>query len=258
MVVPTAKSPPTIFFIPGAWHEIWVFDQLRAVLEARGFETQALDLPTIISNDPNLGLMDDAKFVHSALTTLADAGKEILILPHSYGGHVAANAVTGLGVRQRAAAGLQGGVLMIANLATMITPAGVCLLNNLGGKPLPWFGIGDDGLFTANGAMDLFYHDVKPELAAKAIAGLRRMSYRVVSDISEHDPWNNGIEVGYIFCKNDHSISLDAQKAMASIFPEGFFTATLESSHSPFFSIPEATADVIENAVEYARAKLSS
>ncbi|KAI1272203.1 Alpha/Beta hydrolase protein [Xylaria sp. FL0933] len=257
MAASTAKNPPTIFFIPGAWHEIWVFDQLRAVLEARGFETEALDLPTIVSNDPNIGLMDDAKLVHSALTTLIDAGKEVVIVPHSYGGQVAANAVTGLGVRQRAAAALPGGVLMIANLATMFTPAGTCLLNNLGGKPLPWFGIDDDGLFTANGAMDLFYHDVEPELAAKAVAGLRRMSYRVVSDISEHDPWNDGIEVGYIFCKNDHSISLDAQKAMASIFPEGFFTATLEASHSPFLSMPEATADVIEDAVKCACAKLS-
>ncbi|KAI1313263.1 Alpha/Beta hydrolase protein [Xylaria venustula] len=255
MTVSTEENLPTVFLIPGAWHEKWVFDQLRAILETRGFETEALDLPTIVSKNSKLGLADDAQYIHSALATLADAGKDIIIVPHSYGGHVAANAVTGLGVKERAAAGLRGGVLMIANLATMITPAGVSLLKNLGGNPLPWFGITEDGMLTANGALDLFYHDVEAELAAKAVAELKPISYRVVTDVSEHAPWDNGIEVGYIFCKDDHSIPIGAQMAMASIFPVGFFTATLESSHSPFLSMPDATADVIQDAVKYARAK---
>ncbi len=141
MAVPTEKTAPTIFFIPGAWHDVWVFDNLRTVLEDRGFETIAAELPTIVSKDASIGLAEDAKHVHSALTTLVNAGKEIIIVPHSYGGHVAANAVTGLGAKERAAAGLQGGVLMIANLATMIVPAGFNLLQHLGGNNLPWWDI---------------------------------------------------------------------------------------------------------------------
>ncbi len=104
----------------------------------------------------------------------------------------------------------------------------------------------------------MFYHDVEADLAAKAAAGIKAMSFRVVSDISEHEPWNNGIAAGYIFCLDDHSIPLEAQKAMASLFPEGFFTASLPSSHSPFLSMPEATADVIQDAVRYARSKTQS
>ncbi|KAI1422516.1 Alpha/beta hydrolase fold-1 [Xylaria sp. FL1777] len=255
MASSTEKTLPFIFLIPGAWHEKWVFDKQRAVLEARGFETEAAELPSIVSNDPKLGLHDDAKHVHSALTELVNAGKEIILLPHSYGGHVAANAVTGLGFKERAAAGLPGGVIMIANLATMIVPSGVCLLKNLGGNNLPWWGFPEEGMFTAEGAQDLFYHDVDSELVAKALENLRAMPYRVVSDISEHEPWNNGVAVGYIFCKDDHSIPLQAQEAMASMFPAGFFTASLPSSHSPFFSMPEALADVIQDAVVYARSK---
>jgi hypothetical protein len=41
---------------------------------------------------------------------------------------------------------------------------------------------------------------------------------------------------------------------MASQFPVGSFTASLNSSHSPFLSQPSAVADAIEKAAKHAAA----
>ncbi|KAK5636311.1 hypothetical protein RRF57_012023 [Xylaria bambusicola] len=118
----------TIFFVPGAWHTPWVFDSVRSILSARGFETDAAALATAGSSDPDIGLHDDAAKVRSALTKLIDDGKEVLVLAHSYGGIVASNAVKGLSTTQRTADGLKGGISMVVYLAAFTIPANTSLV----------------------------------------------------------------------------------------------------------------------------------
>ena len=131
-------AQPTIVFAPGAWHTPDCFDLAREALHDRGWATEAVAYPSVGAEPPNKGLQDDAAAVRAVLQHLADEGKQIVLVVHSYGGLVGAEAVQGLGQRQRAEKGLKGGVVMLVYLAAFVTPAGKSIKKMLGGQFLPW------------------------------------------------------------------------------------------------------------------------
>ncbi|RWA05959.1 hypothetical protein EKO27_g9141 [Xylaria grammica] len=251
------QSSPTIFFIPGAWHGPWVFDNVRSILSARGFETEASSLATVGSTDPSVGLLSDAAKARSALTTLIDDGKEVILVAHSYGGIVASNAVEDLEIEQRISNGLTGGVVMILYVTAFAVRPNTNLLTAVGGHYADWWDVSEDGFITPINPVDIFYADVEPSVAEKVIATIRPMPINFINDASLYDPWNQGFEVGYIFAEEDHAIHISAQKAMFAQLPAGSFSASLRSSHSPFFSMPDALADAIQDAANYAIMKRS-
>lgn len=124
---------PTIFFIPGAWHKPWVFDTVRSVLSDRGYETDALELATAGSEDAAVGVLDDTAKIRNTLSKIVDAGEDVLVVAHSYGGVPTSSAVQGLSKEQRAAEGKPGGIIMLLYLAAFTCPAGSTLLQALGG-----------------------------------------------------------------------------------------------------------------------------
>lgn len=134
--MPTPK--PTIVFAPGAWHTANSFDGVREALQARDWPTEAVDYPSVGAEPPTKGAADDADAVRSVIEKLADEGKHIILVGHSYGGLVIANAVKGLGYKQRKEEGKAGGVLTLVYLSAFVTPVGTSLLDLLGGNPLPW------------------------------------------------------------------------------------------------------------------------
>ncbi|KAI1366859.1 hypothetical protein F5Y08DRAFT_327101 [Xylaria arbuscula] len=258
----TASSLPTVFFVPGAWHKPWVFDDVRSILSARDYETDAEALATAGSPDPNIGLLDDAAKIRSALMKHINDGKEVLIVAHSYGGVVASNAVKGLGIAERTASGLKGGIVMVVYLAAFIIPANTSLTtaasdaSSAGHGPPDWWVVSEDGKYVSpNGPLEMFYADVETSLANKAIDALLPMPMRTATDMSLFDPREGGFEVGYIFAEQDKAVPLPAQQALFAGFPAGSFSASLTSSHSPFFSVPDTLADTIENAYKHALAK---
>ena len=129
---------PTIVFAPGAWHTPDCFDPARKTLEERGWSVEAISYPSVGAEPPTVGLADDAGVVREALQRLADEGKSIVLVVHSYGGLVGANAVEGLGYKQRSQQGKPGGVIMFVYLSAFVTPLGKCIIEMLGGQPLPW------------------------------------------------------------------------------------------------------------------------
>ncbi|KAI8947352.1 Alpha/beta hydrolase fold-1 [Xylaria longipes] len=252
------KTTPTLFFTPGAWHDPWVFDSVRSILSARGFETETSSLATVGSVDPSVGMCSDAAKIRSALSNLINEGKEVILVAHSYGGIVASNAVDGLGIEQRTSNSLNGSIIMILYLAAFVVPAGTDLKTNLGGSYPPWWNISMGGFITPMKPQDVFCADVEASLASKAVATLKPMPLQMAKDISTYDPRDGTFEVGYIFAEKDQAIPIGAQNAMFSQFPVGSFAARLDSSHSPFLSMPNTLADTIERATKYVLAKRST
>ena len=131
-------SKPTIVFIPGAWHSPDSFQLARDALQARGWETEAVAFPTVGAEPPTKGVPDDAAAVRKVLETLAEQGKQIVLVVHSYGGVVGAQAVRGLGYKQRQKEGKTGGIITYLYLSAFVVPTGQSLLKMLGGNWLPW------------------------------------------------------------------------------------------------------------------------
>ncbi|KAL2068897.1 hypothetical protein VTL71DRAFT_15235 [Oculimacula yallundae] len=247
---PMPKLPstlPTVVFTPGAWHGTWAFDTVRSQLGALGYPTEAVALPSVGSNDLNVGLAEDAAALRTELTTLADEGKDIIMVVHSYGGMVATNAVEGLSYADRRAAGKRGGVTMLIYMTAFAVPLGTSLLNGLGGQYLPWMILGEnqqDGFVTPATPEEVFYADVTDSaLVAKAVAGLEHEPARIFSDKTTYEPWNSGVNVGFFFTELDQAIPIATQKGMASQFGDSYFSYTMNSSHSPFLSMPQKVVE---------------
>lgn len=139
LATPTPRDVlPTVVFTPGAWHGTWAFDTVRASLEALGYPTEAVALPSVGSTDATVGVAEDAAALAAELATLTDAGKDVVMVCHSYGGVVASTAVEGYGYADRVAAGLSGGVIMLVYMTAFAAPAQTSLLDALGGEYLWW------------------------------------------------------------------------------------------------------------------------
>ncbi|KAK2011633.1 alpha/beta-hydrolase [Colletotrichum eremochloae] len=247
-----SQQLPTILFTPGAWHGPWAFDLVRSDLSSRGYPTAAVTLAGVGSTDPNVGLEQDTEAVRTELQTLVDEGRDVIMVAHSYGGIPVSNAVKGLNYKDLVAQKKPGGVIMVIYLTSFAIPAGTGLYN--GGDLAPWWNV-TDGFISPETPEAIFYADVEPKLAAKAVSLLKPQPFKTMTDKSGYEPWNNGFEMGYVFAENDQAIPIDLQKSMASAFPASSFTATLKSSHSPFLSMPKAVADVLQQAAEKAAAK---
>lgn len=125
-------------FVPGAWHAPDTFDGVRSLLSTRGYESHAVALDSVGAVTPDKGLHNDIALTQKLLRKLADDGKEIVVVVHSYGGLVGAGAVEGLGYAQRSAVGLEGGVIMLVYMTAFVAPKGKSLKDLLGGTWLPW------------------------------------------------------------------------------------------------------------------------
>ncbi|KAJ8130615.1 hypothetical protein O1611_g3010 [Lasiodiplodia mahajangana] len=245
-----------ILFVPGMWQDHRVFDEVRSILIDCGIASVALPLVTVGANGPNVGMFSDADKLRSALIRVIDEGMEIVIVAHSYGGVVTSNAVKDLGIKQRAAHGLKGGITMILFLAAVVLPVGKSFLE-VEDHP-PWWNVSEDGFMTPMTPLDIFYADVEPDLANRAVAGLKPSPFQAVADKSTYDPRDGSFELGYIFCEDDRALSIEAQRAMFSQFPTGSFSASLKSSHSPFLSMPDKLAHTIVEAVDHVLGKKPS
>ncbi|KAI6084701.1 hypothetical protein F4821DRAFT_261600 [Hypoxylon rubiginosum] len=249
-------NPPAIFFVPGAWHQPWVFDGVRSTLSNRGFETDTSALATVGSMNASVGVLDDAAVIRSALLGLIEAGKEVVVVAHSYGGVVASNSVQDLSISQRTADGKAGGITLLLYLCAFVVPVETSLLMALNNVFPDWWNVTEDRQFiTPIDPSNVFYADVKPPLAAKAVAALEPMPFQMAIDKSTYAPFNEAFEVGYIFTEKDQALDVGAQRGMFSQFPAGSFSASLDSSHSPFLSMPVTLADIIQDAINHVRGK---
>jgi pimeloyl-ACP methyl ester carboxylesterase len=133
-----SNTLPIFLFAPGAWHQSSCFDIVRAELASLGYETEAIAYPSVGAEPPNKTLADDVAAARVVLEGLVAREKEVVLICHSYGGAVAANAVEGLGRRQRAEQGKNGGVIMFVYMSAFVVPKGMCLMDQLGNQWLPW------------------------------------------------------------------------------------------------------------------------
>lgn len=134
----TIVDSPVFVFVPGAWHTPDTFDGIRSQMAQQGLTTEAIAIPSVGASTPLIGLHADIDHTKLIIEGIVNAGRQVVLVLHSYGGVVGASAVEGLGYTQRSKAGLVGGVIMVVWLAAFVTPKGKSLLDMLGGNWHPW------------------------------------------------------------------------------------------------------------------------
>lgn len=116
LIIPGASALP-LFYFP-------VIESVRA----HGFDIRALHIPSVGIPGPREGapptMYDDAAFIATHVKSLADAGNDVILITHSYGGVPATQSVQGLSKKEREAQGLQGGIIGIAYMTSLVPNIG--------------------------------------------------------------------------------------------------------------------------------------
>ena len=111
-------SKPTILLVGGAWHTADYLKPLAAALEAAGYPTITLALPSVGASPSKLDFGDDVALVRSKAMDLAAEGKDTVAVLHSFGGVVGTEALQGLGKRasSKEGTGVVRGLVYIASM----------------------------------------------------------------------------------------------------------------------------------------------
>lgn len=82
------SKKPAIVFVHGAWHRPLHYINLIAPLKAMGYTLVVPSLPTAGWGESvaEMTLADDVKTIHQGMTPHLEAGEDIVMVCHSYGG----------------------------------------------------------------------------------------------------------------------------------------------------------------------------
>ncbi len=69
-------------------------------------------------------MYDDAAFINKEAEKLADEGKDVILVGHSYGGVPVTEGAKGLGKKERQAQGKKGGIVNLAYMTCLVPSVG--------------------------------------------------------------------------------------------------------------------------------------
>ena len=87
------SSQPTVVVVPGSFCFGDIYNEVLDPLRAKGYDIQVLEPPCYPAGykrgsnggaPPNM--YADARYIHEHVEKLADEGKEVVLVAHSYGG----------------------------------------------------------------------------------------------------------------------------------------------------------------------------
>lgn len=135
-----ATPKPVIVFVPGAFSRPSDYDLVSNPLRDTGYEVHVVHHPSSpdVLIDPTPSMYDDADKIHRLVETLADEGKDVLVVMHSYGGLPGTQACEGLSRTQRLRASKPGGIVRLLYVGAAIAPVGSSMAGILRTEmPLP-------------------------------------------------------------------------------------------------------------------------
>jgi pimeloyl-ACP methyl ester carboxylesterase len=124
----------TIVLVPGSFSPSAVYLPLAEPLRDAGLTVHLLDPPSYYTKKAGAPptVYDDAAFIASFVRGLVDAGEEIVVLAHSYGGTPTSQSLEGLTVRERREKGEKGGVARVGFITAVVPPVGTSVMEFMG------------------------------------------------------------------------------------------------------------------------------
>ncbi|KAF2682400.1 hypothetical protein K458DRAFT_454290 [Lentithecium fluviatile CBS 122367] len=219
---------PTALLLQGTFQLPEAYDKFARLIESRGFPVVQPPYPSLIGQDqPHFTkktLADDVQIVESAITKLiVDESKTILVVMHSYGGLVGAEAVPeNLTLKSRKERSLHGGIAYFFFFSAFFMPMGQSIATAVGDSPDHdhW-----DGRFKMRDPLTTMYSDLPADQAAYWAA-------RVI-------PQSNAV--------NDTAVPAPVQEMFAHL--AGSIVKKIDSGHSAMLSNPEEVVALLEDVV---------
>ncbi|AXK31738.1 alpha/beta hydrolase [Streptomyces armeniacus] len=176
------------------------------------------------------GLPEDVAAVRQVLR---DSDEPTVVVAHSYGGIVTAEAAAGI-----------GSVRHLLLVSSYLPEAGQSLSDFGDGGPAPFLDVDPDaGTFGVRPELlvDTFLHDCGPEVQARAADHLARQSLRVTGQPAGAAAWRQ-LPSTYLVCAQDRGTPPRLQREYAR---RAGSVVELDAGHHPFLSRPEAVRDLV-------------
>jgi pimeloyl-ACP methyl ester carboxylesterase len=238
-----SESVRPVVLVHGAWHGAWCWAALQAELDRRGMPSYALDLPGHGTSAESLGdLHGDAASVAAFIDRL---GEEVVLVGHSYGGAV----ITEAGLRTPHVAHLVYLTAFVPDTGESMTS--VAALAGLPPEPEELLGRarsrGEHSTLVLDPqlAIPALYGHCATEVQQAAAARLCPQSIASFVQPVTGAAWRT-IPSTYVRCTDDRAIAINHQDVMAARCQH---VTSLDTDHSPFASMPVATADLLERIV---------
>jgi hypothetical protein len=137
MAESTTNDKPVILIVPGSFSNASSYYALVDKIQSLGSEASVHNLPSTNRHAPEepASLQDDAVFFRNIIEKLADQGKDIVVVMHSYGGVVGSEAVKGVAKAERQKSGKLGGAIKLVYVTAVVLPVGVSMTSEQGDPP---------------------------------------------------------------------------------------------------------------------------
>ncbi|KAB5582801.1 Alpha/beta hydrolase fold-1 [Coniochaeta sp. 2T2.1] len=238
----TSTNRPLTLLVHGAWHRPAHFRSLIRDLRGLGHTVLAPPLASSGYDDSIDGTthLDDVRRVHEVLLPYLDAGREAVVLAHSYGGVVATEAIEHHTVAERKARGLPGGIKAVIYVAASPAVAKGVSMYEAGGNmwhSLHIHTVGENKLPLIKDAPEVFFHDVECSIRKEATALLAGQSRAPFEKELTYTIQEIQIPKTYVLTKLDRAIPPSVQQLAIDV--GGCKVVEMECGHSPFLKDTE-------------------
>jgi pimeloyl-ACP methyl ester carboxylesterase len=176
------------------------------------------------------GLAEDVAAVREVLTASAEP---TVVVAHSYGGIVAAQAAAGIDA-----------VRHLLLVSSYLPEVGESLSSFGPAEPAPFLEVDPEGgTFTVRSEdlVDTFLQDCDPQIQRQALERTARQSLAVLQAPVTAAAWKE-VPTTYLVCGQDRGTPAERQRAFAA---RAGAVGELDTDHHPFLSRPEAVRDLI-------------
>ncbi len=213
----------------------WWWHRTAEQLQDRGVSSVAPALPSCgETGQPGgaggPGLPEDVAVVRQVLQ---DGDEPTVVVAHSYGGIVTAEAASGV-----------GSVRHLLLISSYLPEVGQSLSDFGDGGPAPFLDIDPDaGTFGVRPELlvDTFLQDCDPEVQADAAGHLARQSVQVIGHPVGAAAWQQ-LPSTYLVCAQDRGTPVRLQREYAR---RAGRAVELDAGHHPFLSQPEAVRNLV-------------
>ncbi|KAI1287889.1 alpha/beta-hydrolase [Xylaria venustula] len=264
------SSSPTLVFVHGSWHQPSCYSKITKILQGRhGLKCLSPALPST-TGSPDATFKDDIDVIREAISREVSAGTDVVVIAHSYGGMVGNSAIKGFArprdERPTAGQGISGSrdrltsatghVVGLILIASGFTFTGLAFMDPFLGRPPPSWRVNSETGYAeiVVSPREMFYHDLPDDEADYWVSQLTTQSLKSLFEGGEfaYAGWMD-VPSFYIGTIEDRGLPVAMQRmsvGMAREMGARVEHRELQTSHSPFLSRPQETAEIIWDAVQ--------
>jgi pimeloyl-ACP methyl ester carboxylesterase len=213
----------------------WWWQPTAELLAERGVASEAPALPSCgetgnLPNGQGPGLAEDVAAVREVL---AASDEPTVVVAHSYGGIVTAEAAAGAGA-----------VRHLLLVSSYLPEVGQSLSSFGGEEPAPFLDIDPEGgTFTvrSDALIGTFLQDCDPEIQREALEKTARQSLAILEQSVRAAAWQQ-LPSTYLVCAEDRGTPAERQREFSG---RAGSVVELDTGHHPFLSQPSAFRDLV-------------